>query len=77
MERGESEMVLIFFVFLMLLIGCGLVKYAYYIEEKANQQSCYSTCYVKGAVRGMEGMFVSESMLQYRRNKVNKKNSKF
>lgn len=70
-------MALTFFIFLLLVVGFGLIKYAHYVEEKANKQSCYTAYRVKGAVRGIEGMFVSESMLQYRRNKLNKKNSKF
>lgn len=68
---------LLFLVVLMLIVGYCLVRYAYSLEEKANQQSCYDTRYVKGAVRGVEGMFVSESMLDYKRNKVNGKKSKF
>lgn len=70
-------MILLFFLLLMGGIGYGLVKYAYHLEKKANQQSCYSIDRVKGAVRGIEGMFVSESMLQYKRDKVNRKGSKF
>lgn len=77
MERGEIQMILLFFILLMLIVCCGLIKYAYYLEEKANQQSCYSSLFVKGAVRGIVEMFASESMLQYRRNNVNRKNSKF
>lgn len=77
MEREELEMILLFFLLLMGGIGYGLVKYAYHLEKKANQRSCYSTYRVKGAVRGIEGMFVSESMLQYKRDKVNRKGSKF
>lgn len=70
-------MILLFFMLLMLIVCVGLVKYAYYLEKKTNQRSCYSGLFVKGAVRGIVEMFVSESMLQYRRNAVNRKNSKF
>lgn len=70
-------MVLLFFVAVMMIVGYGLMKYAFSLEERANHRSCYDTRYVKGAVRGVEGMFVSESMLAYRRNKVNRRSSRF
>lgn len=70
-------MILIIFIVLVLAVGSWLVLYEHYLDEKQNRQSCYDIRYIKGAVRGIEGMLVSESMLQYKRNKVSKKYSRF
>lgn len=70
-------MMLLFFMGIMLIVGLGLFICADSLEERANQISCYDVRSVKGAVRGEIGLFVSESMLSYRRNKVNRRNSKF
>lgn len=70
-------MILVIFIVLMLAVAGWLRIYEMYLDKKINQRSCYDLRYVKGAVRGIEGMLVSESMLQYRRDKVNKRHSKF
>lgn len=70
-------MILFGFIVVMIFIGVALIAYANNLEKHADQVSCYDVRSVKGAVRGENGMFVSESMLSNRRSKVNRKNSKF
>ncbi len=70
-------MILIVFTILMLIVGGGLVMYEKLLDKEINQRSRYDIFLIKSSVRAIQGMLVSESMLDYKRNKVSRKNSKF
>ncbi len=70
-------MILIVFTILMLIVGGGLAMYEKSLDKEMSQRSCYDILLIKSSVRAIQGMLVSESMLDYKRNKVSRKNSKF
>lgn len=69
-------MSLIVFAFAFVIVSCCIVRLAFFVLEN-EKNSNYITLYIKGTVRGSMGLFESSSMLEAKREKLGRKNSKF
>lgn len=74
-------MILIIFIFIFSIISVVMLTIANRVlgDKNINNESqyCYTTVFVKGTTRGLEGTFVSNSMLENMREKLKKRYSKF
>lgn len=60
--------------FVFILVSIGLVVFAKIQERRYTK---YETRFIKGAVRGHMGRFNYRSVIEKKRDKLNRKNSKF
>lgn len=69
-------MSLIIFVFAFVIVSCIIVQLATFLLENDTNLN-YTTMYIKGTARGSTGLLESNSMLEAKRAKLRKRNSKF
>ena len=69
-------MSLIVFAFAFVFVSYVIIRLAFFVLEN-EKNSSYITMYIKGTVRGSMGLFESSSMLEAKREKLRRKNSKF
>ena len=69
-------MSLIIFVFAFVIVSCIIVQLATFLLENDTNLN-YTTMYIKGTARGSMGLLESNSMLETKRAKLRKRNSKF
>ena len=61
-------------ILIFTAVSLGLLAYISAIEQRFTK---YDTRYIKGAARGYLGMFEYRSILEEKRLKLNRENSKF
>ena len=70
-------MILVLFAIAFVIISLILLHIIHDWEDRLAVPSVYKLYYIKGSARGSMGRFISNSMLEEKRTRINRKNSKF